>query len=70
MAEKERPKSLIDDDDDDEDEVCLQPRGILKNRKIEDTPCLRDSLLYGVSGGLTSGVLYFMFTSKCIRNLH
>ncbi|XP_031573048.1 cytochrome c oxidase assembly protein COX20, mitochondrial-like [Actinia tenebrosa] len=33
---------------------------------IEKTPCSRDSLLYGITGGLGAGVLYF-FKSNHVR---
>ncbi|XP_071454587.1 cytochrome c oxidase assembly protein COX20, mitochondrial [Hetaerina americana] len=37
---------------------------LLFGRDLESIPCFRSSLLYGISGGIGAGLVYFMFTSK------
>ncbi|XP_046389031.1 cytochrome c oxidase assembly protein COX20, mitochondrial [Ischnura elegans] len=34
------------------------------DRDWQSVPCFRSSLLYGIGGGIGTGLLYFMFTSK------
>jgi hypothetical protein len=41
-------------------------RGIVR-QTIETTPCLRDSIITGITGGLFLGVATFLFTSKPVR---
>ncbi|XP_046664786.1 cytochrome c oxidase assembly protein COX20, mitochondrial [Homalodisca vitripennis] len=33
-------------------------------RDLSKIPCFRSSWLYGISGGIGTGLLYFLFTSK------
>lgn len=58
--------STINMTTDADNKTNLQQKGILKNRSFAKTPCFRESYLYGISGGLLTGITYFMFTSKYI----
>lgn len=42
----------------------IQPSGF--KEFLETTPCARNSLLYGVAGGMATGVGTFMFTSMYV----
>lgn len=37
---------------------------MLFGRDVSKIPCFRNTLLYGISGGLGMGLGYFLFTSK------
>ncbi|XP_054263542.1 cytochrome c oxidase assembly protein COX20, mitochondrial [Macrosteles quadrilineatus] len=39
-------------------------RIMLFGRDVSTIPCFRNSWLYGISSGIGSGLLYFLFTSK------
>ncbi|XP_022900111.1 cytochrome c oxidase assembly protein COX20, mitochondrial [Onthophagus taurus] len=43
---------------------------ILFGQDITKIPCFRNSFLYGISGGLGCGLMYFMFTSKPLMASH
>lgn len=40
---------------------------VIFGRDVSKIPCFRNSFLYGITGGLGSGLLYFLFTSKPIK---
>lgn len=39
-------------------------------KDIKKIPCFRNSYLYGIIGGFTMGLGYFMFTSRTLRATH
>ncbi|KAI1302348.1 Cytochrome c oxidase assembly protein COX20, mitochondrial [Halotydeus destructor] len=55
------------DIDDDEAYGTLKPVGFLRDRSFSETPCYRNSFLYGIAGGLGLGLTQFMFTSNIPR---
>lgn len=44
--------------------LLFQKPVTLFGRDLADIPCFRSSWLYGISGGIGAGLLYFLFTSK------
>ncbi|XP_056645333.1 cytochrome c oxidase assembly protein COX20, mitochondrial [Diorhabda carinulata] len=43
---------------------------VLFGRDISKIPCFRNSLLYGIGGGLFCGLTRFMFTSQTLRSVN
>ncbi|XP_063240428.1 cytochrome c oxidase assembly protein COX20, mitochondrial [Bacillus rossius redtenbacheri] len=43
---------------------------MLFGRDVSQIPCFRDSYLYGISGGLGAGLLFFLFTSRIRMATH
>jgi len=39
-------------------------------KDVSKIPCFRDSYLYGIIGGFTMGIGYFLFTSRTSRATH
>lgn len=44
--------------------LLFQKKVTLFGRDLSEIPCFRNSWLYGISGGIGVGLLYFLFTSK------
>ncbi|KAJ8964529.1 hypothetical protein NQ314_004824 [Rhamnusium bicolor] len=48
-----------------------QDKGLmLFGRDVSKIPCFRNSLLYGIGGGLSFGLARFMFTSQPLRSVN
>ncbi|KAK9496641.1 hypothetical protein O3M35_013081 [Rhynocoris fuscipes] len=45
-------------------------RSLLWGKNVSEIPCFRSSYLYGISGGIGAGLVYFMFTSRPKRSMH
>ncbi|GJQ84034.1 hypothetical protein Trydic_g10498 [Trypoxylus dichotomus] len=43
---------------------------VIFGQDITRIPCFRNSFLYGISGGIASGLFYFMCTSKPLMSSH
>jgi len=46
------------------DDEASERKLVIFGKDLSAVPCWRNSWLYGISGGLGSGLVYFLFTSK------
>lgn len=43
---------------------------IIFGRDVSQIPCFRNSFLYGITGGLSLGLVNFLFTSKTLKSVN
>ncbi|KAG5888298.1 hypothetical protein JTB14_006683 [Gonioctena quinquepunctata] len=53
-----------------EEEDSKEKTLFLFGRDISKIPCFRNSLLYGIGGGLSFGLARFMFTSQSLKSVN